>query len=64
MLLHNRSSSAIMSLLTSLLLKDPCVVCMVYQSQRQNQEVLMFFRLILRGESNNGSWETKGKEAH
>lgn len=46
MLLHNRSSSAITSLLTGSLLKEPCLVCMVYQPKLQSQEVLVFIRMI------------------
>lgn len=64
MLLHNRSSSDTTSLLTGSLFKEPWVVCTVYQSQLQNWEVLMFFKLVRRGKSNNGSRETEGKEAH
>lgn len=52
MLLHNRSSSAIVSLLTGWLLKEPCLVCVVYQARHQNREVLVFFRLLFKSSPN------------
>lgn len=62
MLLHNRSSSAITSLLTGSLFEEPWVVCMVYQSQLQNWEALVFLNWLEGGNPTMGGGRLKEKK--